>query len=142
MKSRLEKPAQQLRVTLQKRNKLPCSQSHIGLRASTAPAVAMCRLNRCISRPRHLTCPVYGIGSGWRTGATARLCCQAPASRVACSGALPPQSPLTDTRGAPTLPALGRKEYVSLVLEYQPNPRRGENHMLEMMEENGLDKLK
>lgn len=113
-----------------------------GPRGSTAPTRR--EPTRRTSRDPHLTCPVYGIGSGWRTGARARLCCQAPASRVACSGALPPQSPLTDTPGAPTLPALGRKEYVSLVLEHQHNPNRGEgeNHMLEVMEEHGPDKLK
>lgn len=75
--------------------------------------------------PQHLTCRVFGTGSGWRTGATARLCYQAPASTAACSGAQLPQNLLTDTPGAPAQPTLGRKEYVLLVLEHQHKPRRG-----------------
>lgn len=75
--------------------------------------------------PQHLTCRVFGTGSGWRTGATARLCYQAPASTAACSGAQLPQNPLTDTPGAPAQPTLGRKAYVLLVLEHQHKPRRG-----------------
>ena len=92
------------------------------------------------SAPPHLTCRVFGIGSGWRTGAEARLCYQAPVSRAACSGARLPQSPPTDTPGAPAQPTLGRKEYVLSVLEHQHIPRRGENNMLDMMEEIKSDK--
>lgn len=83
----------------------------------------------------HLTCRVFGTGSGWRTGAAAHLCYQVPASTAACNGAQLPQSPLTDIPGVPAQPTLGRKAYVLLVLEHQHSPRRGENDMLEVMEE-------
>lgn len=99
----------------------------------SAPPLHMVSLLR--ARPPHLTCRVYGTGSGWRTGAAARLCCQAPASTAACSGALLLQSPLIDTPGAPAQPTLGRKAYVLSVLEHQHSPRRGGNNMLEVMEE-------
>lgn len=94
------------------------------------------------SAPKHLTCRVFGTGSGWRTGAAARLCYQAPASTAACSGAQLPQSLLTDTPGAPAQPTLGRKAYVLSVLEHQHSPRRGGNNMLEVMEEIKADKWK
>lgn len=91
----------------------------------------------------HLTCRVFGIGSEWRTGAAARLCYQALASTVACSGAQLPQSPLTDTPGVPAQPTLGRKAYVLSVLEHQHSPRKwGGNNMLEVMEEIKADKWK
>lgn len=97
---------------------------------------------RRISHPPHLTCQVFGTGSGWRTGAAARLCYQAPVSTAACSGARLPQSPLTDTPDAPAQPTLGRKAYVLSVLEHQHGPRRGGNNMLEVMEELKADKWK
>lgn len=92
--------------------------------------------------PPHLTCQVFGTGSGWRTGAAVRLCYQALAATAACSGALLPQSPLTDTPGAPAQPTLGRKAYVLSVLEHQHSPGGGGNNMLEVMEENKADKWK
>lgn len=90
----------------------------------------------------HLTCQVFGTGSGWRTEAVTRLCYQAPASIAACSGAQLPQNPPTGTRGVPAPPTLGRKANVLLVLEHQHKPRRGENNMLELMEEMKSDKWK
>lgn len=79
----------------------------------------------CFPTPQHLTCRAFDTGSGWRTGAIARLCYQAPASTAACSGAQLPQNLQTDTPGAPAQPTLGRKAYVLLVLEHQHKPRRG-----------------
>lgn len=102
-----------------------CIESHSGpitpLRTSTL--CAWCALALAL---RRLTCQVFDIGNGWRTRAAARLCYQAPGARAACSGALLPQSPLTDTPGVPAQPTLGRKAYVLSVLEHQHSPRRGE----------------
>lgn len=79
----------------------PCTRSRGWSRPQ--PTLGSVWWPRCWSEQ---TCQVFCTGSEWRTGAAERLCYQAPASIVACSGAQLPQSRLTDTPGAPAQPTL------------------------------------
>lgn len=73
------------------------------------------------SKGKKLTCPVGDTGSEWMTVTKAHQCYQAPVSRAACSASLLLQSLLPDTHDEPTPLTLGRKAYVSLVLENHQN---------------------
>lgn len=70
---------------------------------------------------RSPTCPICDTGSEWTIVIKAHQCYQALVSKAACSVSLLLQSLLPDTHDEPTPLTLGRKAYVSLVLENHQN---------------------
>lgn len=67
------------------------------------------------------TCPICGTGSEWMIVIKAHQYYQALVSKAACSVSLLLQSLLPDIHDEPTPLTLGRKAYVSLVLENHQN---------------------
>lgn len=67
------------------------------------------------------TCPICDTGSEWTIVIKAHQYYQALVSKAACSVSLLLQSLLPDTPDEPTPLTLGRKAYVSLVLENHQN---------------------